>query len=236
MTHEVRRPLAVTAHPSENFGPRRGEAGVELVVIHYTAMRSTHDALARLCDPQFEVSAHYVIAETGQVFHLVAEEARAWHAGAGAWAGITDINSHSIGIELANDGQSPFAAAQMDALTILLDDLFTRHHLAPHQVIGHADMAPARKIDPGPRFDWARLGKLGFATFVKEYAPVECNEARFLSDLSAFGYPEAPLDALLSAFRARFRQGAHGPLCADDCGVARALYAQLDVDPNPTIS
>ncbi|WP_417275152.1 N-acetylmuramoyl-L-alanine amidase [Celeribacter halophilus] len=149
--------LQITDHLSPNFGERRDGARPELVVIHYTAMQTAQAALTRLCAPEFEVSAHYLICEKGGIYRLVDEEHRAWHAGAGAWGQITDVNSHSIGIELANDGQSPFAADQMDALEHLLDDILRRRNIPPEGVIGHSDMAPGRKIDPGPRFDWARL-------------------------------------------------------------------------------
>ncbi len=128
-----------------------------MVVLHYTAMRRCAEALERLCDPAHEVSAHYLISERGQVFALVPEEARAWHAGAGRWGAVTDVNSRSIGIELANPGDAPFAAPQMAALEQLLRAVLGRHRIPPERVIGHSDMAPARKADPGRRFDWRRL-------------------------------------------------------------------------------
>jgi len=137
-------------HPSPNFSSRRGDARPSLVVLHYTGMATASAALARLCDPVAEVSAHYLIAETGVVTALVAEEMRAWHAGAGEWAGITDVNSHSIGIELANDGAEPFAHRQMQALEQMLRGIRARWKIAPNRIIGHSDMAPTRKRDPGP--------------------------------------------------------------------------------------
>lgn len=116
-------------------------------------------ALERLCDPASEVSAHYLIAADGTLYQLVREAERAWHAGAGSWLGCEDVNSRSIGIEIDNDGRSPFAAAAMDTLEVLLTDMLSRHDLDPEAVIGHQHMAPERKVDPGPKFDWARLAR-----------------------------------------------------------------------------
>ena len=183
-------------------------------------MTSTAEALARLCDPVAEVSAHYLIAESGEVFALVAEEMRAWHAGAGEWAGITDVNSHSIGIELANPGDRPFAQPQMQALERVLRDVMARWHIPARNVIGHSDMAPSRKGDPGRRFDWHRLAMLGLSVWPPPHpAPPDC----FAADLAAFGYPAAPPDDLLAAFRLRFRPGVSGPLQPQDAEMAAGL-------------
>ncbi len=135
----------------------------KLIVLHYTAMQQTSDALRILSNPDTEVSAHYLIDRQGRVFQLVDEAQRAWHAGAGAWDGITDVNSHSIGIELCNDGCSPFAAPLMDALEGLLAEIRARWNIPSSGVIGHSDCAPGRKIDPGARFDWRRLERSGLA-------------------------------------------------------------------------
>jgi N-acetylmuramoyl-L-alanine amidase len=134
-----------------------------LVVLHYTAMQSADAAIERLCDPEFEVSAHYVIARNGHVTQLVAENQRAWHAGAGQWHGRDDINSRSIGIELDNTGAHPFPEPQMQALETLLNGILARWDIPPEGVIGHSDMAPGRKIDPGPHFDWGRLARQSLA-------------------------------------------------------------------------
>ena len=154
---------------SPNFGPRRGGARPELVVLHYTAMECAEAALARLCDPAAEVSAHYLIAEDGRVWRLVDEAARAWHAGAGIWRGAGDVNSRSIGIELANAGPlaafPPFPEPQMAALERLLDGVMARWEIPATGIIGHSDMAPGRKADPGPKFDWRRLARAGRATW-----------------------------------------------------------------------
>lgn len=206
------------SHPSPNFGERRGGQRPELVVIHYTAMESCAAALARLCDPLAEVSAHYVIDMDGRVLSLVAEEARAWHAGAGSWAGRADVNSRSIGVELVNPGTEPFPEPQMRALEALLADVLDRWSLPPQAVIGHSDLAPERKGDPGARFDWRRLALQGLSVWPEAGMPGD-----FATDLARFGYPEAAPEALLTAFRLRFRPWAKGPLDATD----RALAADL---------
>ncbi|KAJ56467.1 hypothetical protein ACMU_05860 [Actibacterium mucosum KCTC 23349] len=134
-----------------------------MIVLHYTAMPSCEAALERLCDPAYEVSAHYLIARNGDVYQLVDEVNRAWHAGAGLWGSCNDINSHSIGIEIDNDGLSPFAAPAMDTLDALLRQIMNRWAIGADCVLGHSDTAPGRKIDPGPRFDWLRLQRQGLA-------------------------------------------------------------------------
>nr|WP_251363813.1 N-acetylmuramoyl-L-alanine amidase [Epibacterium ulvae] len=204
--------------PSPNFGPRRDGLSPHLVVIHYTAMTSADAALERLCDPRYEVSAHYLIGCTGTLWQLVSEEMRAWHAGAGEWGGLGDINSRSIGIELDNPGTHPFPEPQMQALELLLQGILNRWIIPPQGVIGHSDMAPGRKIDPGPRFDWTRLSRQGLAapsgkhTFTKQ-PTWEALRTR----ATQAGY-SAPCDdqTLLDTIRLRHRPQATGPLCATD--------------------
>jgi N-acetylmuramoyl-L-alanine amidase len=212
---------------------------VELVVLHYTAMPTCAAALERLCDPLAEVSAHYLIDADGSLLSLVDEGARAWHAGAGAWGGEGDVNSRSIGIELANPGDRPFPEPQMQTLERLLASILQRHRLPPSAVIAHSDMAPDRKGDPGPRFDWRRLALQGLSVWpapVADAPPPHPSPTRgeggaadamagFLSDLRAFGYPDAAPQTLLDAFRLRFRPWATGPLDATDCALAAGLGA-----------
>ncbi len=150
-------------HASPNFGARRDGLLPELVVIHYTAMNGCEAALDRLCDPEAEVSSHYLISEKGEILQLVEEDKRAWHAGAGEWLGQDDINSRSIGIELDNTGRTPFSEPLMTALEELLPGILQRWNIPAEGVIGHSDMAPGRKFDPGPRFDWRRLERQGLA-------------------------------------------------------------------------
>ncbi|MFY0690809.1 MAG: N-acetylmuramoyl-L-alanine amidase [Paracoccaceae bacterium] len=228
-------PVSPLWHPSPNFGERRGGAEPDIVVLHYTAMRSAEAARAVLCDPAKEVSAHYLIDEAGSVLQLVEEAQRAWHAGAGRWGEVCDVNSRSIGIELSNCGGSPFAARQMDALEDLLGGILDRWDIPAHRVIGHSDMAPGRKIDPGARFDWRRLAQRGLSVWpdaggVPGTAPPDPD--RFRADLVAFGYsPEIDFETLLDAFRLRFRPGTRGaPFNSADQKIAAAL-ASLGVGP-----
>ncbi|MEQ8347592.1 MAG: N-acetylmuramoyl-L-alanine amidase [Sneathiellaceae bacterium] len=157
--------LAVADRPSPNHGPRRDGAEVAMVLLHYTDMIDAAAALRRLTDPAAEVSAHYLVAEDGSILRLVAEERRAWHAGQACWAGERDINSRSVGIEIVNPGHScgyrAFPEAQMAAVQALCLDIVARHGLDPRAVLGHSDVAPQRKRDPGELFDWHRLAAAG---------------------------------------------------------------------------
>ena len=209
------------------------------MVIHYTAMPSAAAAADTLCNPETEVSAHYLIAEDGEVISLVPEAMRAWHAGAGAWGGVTDVNSRSIGIELANTGFTPFAAAQMDALTDLLKGIKARWNVRPERVIGHSDMAPGRKIDPGARFDWRRLALEGISIWPSSSACAHssdegsqgADDARFAAMMAAFGYTATPdPDLLLKSFRLRFRPHYSGPLDATDIAMITDLARRFPVD------
>lgn len=202
-----------------------------MVVIHYTAMDSAKAALKTLCNPQTEVSAHYLIAEDGEVMSLVPEALRAWHAGAGRWGKVTDVNSHSIGIELANDGFSPFPAAQMDALIELLGRIRARWSIRPERVIGHSDMAPGRKIDPGPLFDWQGLARQGHAVWPAAWTAQD--PATFAAMMHAFGYSATDdADLLLHSFRLRFRPGGEGPVDSIDAGMIADLARRFPVDVN----
>ena len=193
-----------------------------MIVLHYTAMLSAEAACARLCDPEFEVSAHYLIGRCGTVFQLVDEEMRAWHAGAGQWGDITDVNSRSIGIELDNDGVSPFSAPLMDALEGLMPGIMARWDIPAANVIGHSDMAPGRKCDPGARFDWARLVCGGLAIGSAGVGDA-VDEAAFGAALDRLGYPACDPETRLAAFRLRHNQGARGPLNGTDCARAAAV-------------
>lgn len=199
----------------------------DLVVIHYTAMPSVAEARARLCDPAAEVSAHWLLAEDGSSEQLVDEGLRAWHAGAGAWGSVSDVNSRSIGIELVNPGDAPFPEPQMRALERLLGDILARWDILPERVIGHSDMAPGRKRDPGPRFDWRRLALGGLSVWP---GPGGDPNADFMVAARAFGYPEVAQDLLLAAFRLRFRPWAFGPEAAADRAALSDLARRFPVD------
>ncbi|KPD12262.1 N-acetylmuramoyl-L-alanine amidase [Phaeobacter sp. 11ANDIMAR09] len=219
-------------HPSPNQGARRDGLRPSLVVLHYTAMANAEAALTRLCDAEAEVSAHYLIGRDGRLWQMVAESQRAWHAGAGEWAGLEDINSRSIGIELDNTGGHPFSEAQMAVLEVLLGQILKRWSIPPEGVIAHSDMAPGRKSDPGARFDWARLACLGLAragptgpaaNLVDPGSALEELFRRYARDL---GYTASVDDAtLLSVLRLRYRPWAKGPLTAEDL----APLAQSDI-------
>lgn len=204
-----------------------------MVVIHYTAMETAKDACIRLCDSGAAVSAHYLISEQGQVIQLVPEDMRAWHAGAGAWGDVQDVNSHSIGIELANTGDAPFVAAQMDALEVLLAGIQDRWEIPAARIIAHSDMAPARKFDPGPRFDWQRLALGGFSIWPDAVQAISGGWDDFLGYAQIFGYRSKDQPALLSAFRLRFLPHKTGELDAMDIGVMKQLadhWPCMDVD------
>jgi len=221
-------PLPPVTDPSPNSGERRGGARPDLIVLHYTAMATAAEARLRLCDPAHEVSAHWLIAETGRTEQLVDEQRRAWHAGVGQWGSVTDVNSRSIGIELANTGAQPFPEPQMAALEDLLTGIMARWSIPPERIIGHSDMAPARKSDPGRRFDWRRLARQGLSVWPDSTSPQP--PETFPAHARAFGYPPAEDSLLLRAFRLRFRPHATGPLDATDAALAAALAARYPVD------
>lgn len=195
--------------PSPNWNERK--LPVSMVVLHYTGMKSAQDALDRLCDPAAEVSAHYLIEEDGTVHRLVAEDKRAWHAGRSYWRGITDVNSASVGIELVNPGHTlgyrPFPEAQMEALIPLLAGIMARHNIAPANVVGHSDVAPVRKIDPGELFEWEVLARYGLAlaTPKPRIRLLHENPGAFFLSLERFGYDVADGRAAVTAFQRRFR-------------------------------
>jgi N-acetylmuramoyl-L-alanine amidase len=185
-----------------------------MVVLHFTGMASAQAALARLCDPAAEVSAHYLIAGCGQVWCLVAEAERTWHAGVGQWGGVSDVNSRSIGIELASpgplEGFPPFPEPQMRALEALLDGIMSRWGIAPERIIAHSDMAPERKFDPGPKLDWRRLAIDGCAVWAVPNARASAGWPAFRDAAARFGYvaPDGDWKAVLGAFRLHFRPAA----------------------------
>lgn len=224
--------MDVTERPSPNHGERRPGERVELVVLHYTAMADAESAMTRMCDAECEVSAHYLIDRYGCVFRLVDEAHRAWHAGAGKWAGREDVNSRSIGIELDNDGQSRFPEAQMSALEELLADILARHGLEPKDVIAHSDMAPDRKSDPGRQFDWKRLAAKGLAVWPEAAMPGD-----FMRNAAAFGYPvEHGEPVVLDAFRQRFRPDASGPIGPADLAMMAGLARHYPADVTARIA
>jgi len=209
MTSSMRQWLVHREVPSPNWNERK--LPVSMVVLHYTGMRTAADALERMCSPAAEVSAHYMIDEDGTVTQLVEEDKRAWHAGRSFWRGITDVNSASVGIELANPGHEfgyrPFPEAQIDALLPLLADIVKRHKVPRANVVGHSDVAPARKTDPGELFPWERLARLRLALPVPKLSMrlIYDNRGAFFLALERFGYDITDERAALRAFQRRFR-------------------------------
>ena len=233
--------MKLTQHASANCGARRGGALPDLVVLHYTAMSDAMAALGRLCDPQAEVSAHYLIARDGEVFQLVKEEKRAWHAGAGGWGAVRDVNSRSIGVELDNTGTQPFPEPQMVALEQLLAGILRRWSIPPERVIAHSDLAPARKSDPGTRFDWRRLACAGLSVWPglssvacapssRENGAEAADEYAFQVAAGRFGYPDTNTAAVLKVFRQRFRPWATGPISTADVATLSDLARRFPVD------
>ncbi|WP_310533989.1 N-acetylmuramoyl-L-alanine amidase [Novosphingobium sp.] len=195
--------------PSPNFNAR--ELPVSMIVLHYTGMLSADEALERLCSEEAGVSAHYLIDEGGLVTQMVAEENRAWHAGKSYWRGITDINSASVGIELVNPGHEfgyrDFPEAQIEALLPLLSDIKKRHGVSRSNVVGHSDIAPARKTDPGELFPWERLArhKLAIPSPRPSLRLGFDNDGAFYLALERFGYDITDGPAAVRAFERRWR-------------------------------
>lgn len=164
--------MNIIKRPSPNFDERPAGVGPSVLVLHYTGMESTQEALESLCDPASRVGAHYLVTEEGEVFQLVDEAMRAWHAGVSRWRGEHSINDISIGIELANPGHefgyTPFPKPQMASLEEVCIDIVRRHAIEPINVVGHSDVAPGRKQDPGELFDWQRLARSGVGLWLGE--------------------------------------------------------------------
>lgn len=195
--------------PSPNFDSRDGTP-ITILVLHYTGMESADAALQRLADPTARVSAHYLVAEDGTVVRMVAEEMRAWHAGLSYWRGIRNINAASIGIEIVNPGHEfgyrPFTEPQMQAVLLLVKDIVGRYGIAAANVVGHSDVAPARKEDPGELFDWGLLARHKLALGpVKPVADPHWTDAGTLMALERFGYDVTDAVAAVRAFQRHFR-------------------------------
>jgi N-acetylmuramoyl-L-alanine amidase len=156
--------------PSANINAREGGQKPIILILHYTGMPTAESAILWLAAPESKVSCHYVVDEAGAITQMVPEAARAWHAGVSLWEGASDINSRSIGIEIHNPGHDlgypDFPDAQMAAVEALSLDIIARNGIHPHHVLGHSDVAPRRKIDPGEKFDWARLARAGVGLWV----------------------------------------------------------------------
>ncbi len=189
--------------PSPNFDERK--APVEMLVLHYTGMRSAREALDRLCDPAAKVSAHYVIDEDGEIYSLVDEGKRAWHAGVSSWKGKTDINSRSVGIEIVNPGHEfgyrPFPDKQIQSVIDISKEIKKRYFILDTNIVGHSDIAPTRKSDPGELFPWKRLAGNGIGLWTDNFATPEKSIKEMLAEI---GYDTTDEQAALTAFQRRF--------------------------------
>ncbi len=232
----------IVDRPSPNHDARPPGQQIDILLLHYTDMASAEAALERLCDPAAKVSAHYCVDENGTVYRLVDEGRRAWHAGTASWAGADDINARSIGIELVNPGHTcgyrPFPAAQMAALTALAGDILARHPIPAGRVLGHSDVAPARKRDPGELFDWRALAAQGIGLWpeataaadpVPDLAEVQARLARFGYAVPRHGRLDAETRAVVAAFQRHFRPAAvTGEVDGETAARLEALLRRLE--------
>jgi len=201
--------MDVTHRPSPNFDERA--LPVSMIVLHYTGMPDADSAIDRLTSPDARVSAHYVVKEDGEVLQLVDEEKRAWHAGKSYWRGTTDVNSASVGIEIVNPGHEfgyrPFPDEQIASVIPLVADIKDRHGIGRGNIVGHSDVAPARKEDPGELFPWSALAKrrLALPSPTRDLMDPFWTDAGFLLALERFGYDVTDTQKAVIAFQRRFR-------------------------------
>ena len=221
--------MTLSRRSSPNFDARSDGVPIDMLVIHYTGMPSAGEALDRLCDPAAKVSAHYLIDEDGSVCKLIDEAMRAWHAGLSYWRGHTDVNARSVGIELVNPGHEwglrPFPEAQMSALVTLAREIVSRHGISARNVVGHSDVAPRRKQDPGELFDWRHLAAQGVGLWPESGAGIsEASGADVVHLLSEIGYETDDMEATLKAFQRRYRPASvDGEVDAETASLARTL-------------
>ena len=211
----LRRTIPVQPRPSPNHNERR--TPVDMIVLHYTGMSSLPEVLDKLTDPQSELSAHFVVDVDGRIFQLVGDERRAWHAGVSNWQGQRDVNSRSIGIEIMNNGKTRFTDEQIGSVLAICKTMMARHNIPPHHVVGHSDVAPGRKIDPGPLFPWTYLAQYGVGLYpeptLRDYFATTGKKSDLgyvRSMLARCGYgndfspnPTPPLRDIVAAFQAR---------------------------------
>lgn len=243
-------PVVSDLKPSANWGERAAGATPDMIVLHYTGMPDAQAALDWLCNGDSQVSAHYFVFEDGRIVQMVSEDKRAWHAGRSFWQGVTDINSCSIGIEIANPGHEhgyvDFAGPQIDAVIALCRDIVARHAIAAERLLAHSDVAPARKRDPGERFPWQRLHEAGLGHWVPP-APLAGGEelriggegpavAEFQPRLAGYGYDvecngryDERTQASVTAFQRHFRPArVDGVADASTIATLGALVAALE--------
>ncbi|MBV6631876.1 MAG: N-acetylmuramoyl-L-alanine amidase [Alphaproteobacteria bacterium] len=232
--------LNIIEHPSPNFSTRLedGEAApIDHLILHYTGMTSGAEALERLCDPDAKVSSHYLVEEDGRIFRLVDEQERAWHAGVAYWRGSKQINRRSIGIEIVNPGHEhgyrAFPDVQINAVVKLCQDILNRHPIPTQNILGHSDVAPWRKEDPGELFPWAALAVSGIGQWPNEPGEtLDANTAK--AALSNIGYlmdEPSDLTSTVIAFQRRYRPKLlNGQLDDETCRLIAAVAQTLDID------
>ena len=228
--------MDIISHPSPNYNERANAQAPSYIMLHYTGMKTSKAALERLCDPHSNVSAHYTIDEDGTIYEHVAPEMRAWHAGAGYWRGLTDMNSAAIGIELVNPGHEfgyhPYPDAQIDKLISLLHALKARFSIPPENIIAHSDYAPQRKEDPGELFPWAKLAAEGGGVW-PQITQEDMDRIKnwdldaYVNAAHSYGYdPNVGYEYVLRAFERHFAPELILGTSQDE-GVARARLAGL---------
>jgi N-acetylmuramoyl-L-alanine amidase len=232
---EILGALPLKKRTSPNFNGRAEGSLVDILVIHYTGMQDASSAINRLCDRQSRVGVHYLILENGLVLDLVEEDKRAWHAGEASWWGIKDINSRSIGIELINPGHEhgyqKFPEPQMKALIKLAKGILFRHPIEQRNIVGHADIAPRRRKDPGELFPWERLARAGIGLWPIEPEPAEeeVSEEKIKEMLHEFGYEIEDLKASIEAFQRHYRPSrVDGVADKETVGSLKALLEICD--------
>jgi len=241
--------MKIIERPSPNFNERVGEGVPDILIMHYTGMQTCEAAVTRLTDPAARVSSHYTVDEDGTVFRHVAEEMRAWHAGVSHWRGATDINSRSVGIEIVNPGHEfgyrAFPDVQIEAVIRLSKGIVSRHAIPARNVIGHSDIAPGRKTDPGELFPWKQFAEAGLGVWVEAKAGREASLARpdtgarvgeLQTLLVRYGYGlevtsvyDEPTEIVVSTFQRHFRPARFdGVADAETLAILRALNDTLD--------
>jgi N-acetylmuramoyl-L-alanine amidase len=221
--------LRIVQCPSPNHDARPEGAAIDILVLHYTGMKTGQEALARLCDPKAKVSAHYTVDRDGRVYAHVPEDRRAWHAGVSYWAGERNVNARSIGIEIVNPGHEfgyvPFTETQIASVIELSQGILARHPITPSRVVAHSDIAPARKEDPGELFPWKLLAENGVGAWPKPDARE--GDAGIAQELARYGYGvppdvDVPLEKVITAFQRHFRTAKLDGVWDDECAVLLA--------------
>ena len=229
--------MQIIERPSPNCDARPEGGAIDMLILHYTGMKTAEEALARLCDPEARVSAHYTIDRAGQIYRHVAEDMCAWHAGVSFWAGERNVNARSIGIELVNPGHEfgyvPFAIDQIAALIDLAGEILARHPIPPTRVLGHSDVAPTRKTDPGELFPWRKLAERGIGRFPQIGRCADPAQPAPVADMLAqygYGLPphvDWPLESVVTAFQRHFQpEKVDGAADAQTEALLAALLAE----------